>query len=154
MMPITLLRTDATHPDFRMLIQQLDSYLAEMDGSEHAFYNTYNQTGQIRHVILAYRDQQPVGCGAFKAYEAQDAEIKRMFTLPEYRNNGIANRVLSALEQWAAESGFTHCILETGIRQQEAISVYRRNGYGLIPNYGPYRQVTNSVCFRKKISNP
>ena len=68
------------------------------------------------------------------------------------RGKGIASRILNELENWASELRYDKCILETGKRQPEAISLYQRNGYKLIPNYGQYAGVENSVCFEKQIN--
>jgi GNAT superfamily N-acetyltransferase len=78
-------------------------------------------------------------------------EVKRMFTLPEYRGRGIAARVLEELEQWAVELSSHSCRLETGMKQPEAIRLYEKSGYRRIPNYGQYEGVFNSVCFEKKL---
>ncbi|RZL48076.1 MAG: GNAT family N-acetyltransferase, partial [Pedobacter sp.] len=64
---------------------------------------------------------------------------------------GVATTVLSALEQWAGELGYKKCVLETGIRQADAISLYQKCGYQSIPNYGQYIGVDNSVCFEKEL---
>jgi GNAT superfamily N-acetyltransferase len=78
-------------------------------------------------------------------------EIKRMYTLPECRGKGIATKVLIELEKWANELSYEKCILETGKKQPEAIALYKKNGYKLIPNYGQYAEMENSVCFEKEI---
>ena len=72
-----------------------------------------------------------------------------MYTVPESRGKGIATKVLIELENWASELGYEKCILETGKRQPEAIRLYTKNGYKLIPNYGQYVDMDNSVCFEK-----
>ena len=72
-----------------------------------------------------------------------------MYTLPESRGKGIATKVLIELENWAAELSYEKCILETGKRQPEAIRLYTKNRYKLIPNYGQYVNMDNSVCFEK-----
>jgi GNAT superfamily N-acetyltransferase len=149
-MDLTLLRTDASHPDFERLVHLLDAELAERDGREHAFYSAFNRTGPSHSVVLAYKGLQPAGCGAFHRFDAESAEIKRMFTLPEYRGRGVATRVLGELERWIRELAFRRCLLETGMRQPEAQALYRRCGYAVIPNYGPYAGVENSVCFSKE----
>ena len=100
---------------------------------------------------MAYIDNIAVGCGAFKEYESGTVEIKRMYTLPEHRGKRIAAKVLTELEQWAAQLNYTTCILETGKKQPEAIRLYVRSGYTLIPNYGQYANVENSVCMRKEL---
>jgi len=133
------------------LVKQLDAYLAEKDGRDHAFYDQYNKLDKIKYVVVAYENDQPVACGAIKEYDANTMEVKRMFTLPECRGKGVATKVLTELEKWAAELGYKKCMLETGKRQPEAIALYKKSGYKSIPNYGQYIAMDNSVCFEKKM---
>lgn len=149
MKEIQLIRTDSQHPEFTQLVKQLDAYLAITDGDEHAFYDQFNKTDHIRHVILAMLEDGAVGCGAIKEFSPTAMEVKRMFVVPAKRGKGIALAVLSELEKWAAELGYTHCVLETGARQVEAIALYTRAGYTRIANYGQYIGVENSRCFEK-----
>ncbi len=144
-------RTDSSNNDFLSLVALLDKDLAIRDGDEHAFYAQFNKPGSIRNVIVCYVENKPVGVGGFKKYQQDQAEIKRMFVLPGYRGQGIALEILKQLENWAAELGFSECILETGKKQPEAINLYHKAGYKNIPNYGQYANVENSVCMSKKI---
>lgn len=149
---ISLNRTDSSNPDYIQLVSELDNYLAEKDGNDHAFYAQYNKSDSIRHVVLAYINNTPAGCGAFKEYENGVVEIKRMYVKPEFRNKGIAQTVLKELEIWAADSGYFKAILETGKRQAEAVNLYLKSGYEIIPNYGQYENVDNSVCMQKLLN--
>ena len=149
---INIIRTDSENPDFIRLVKELDADLAKRDGNEHSFYSQFNKVDMIRHVVIAYDNKEPAGCGAIKEFNPETVEVKRMFTLPEMRGKGIASRILNELENWASELRYDKCILETGKRQPEAISLYQRNGYKLIPNYGQYAGVENSVCFEKQIN--
>ena len=148
-----LTRTDSTNADFLHLVAFLDADLRIRDGAEHAFYAQFNQVALIRHVVVAYRGGVAVGCGAFKPYDAVvgTAEIKRMWVEPTHRGHGIAAAVLTELEGWARELGYTRCLLETGIKQPEAIGLYHKAGYTSVPNYGQYLNVANSVCFGKAL---
>ena len=146
-----LVKTNANNTDFIQLVQLLDADLAIRDGKDHAFYNQFNKIDAIKYAVVAYINEKPVGCGAIKEYDATTVEVKRMYTLPEYRGKGVALQVLQALEEWAATLHFSKCILETGKKQPEAIALYKRNGYKTIPNYGQYAGVENSVCFEKVI---
>ena len=146
---IQLVRTDAENQDFIGLVKYLDAELAERDGEDHPFYAQYNKVDRIKYVVLAYEDQKPLACGAIKEYAPNVVEVKRMYVSPAYRGKGIATRVLAALENWAAELAYEKCILETGKKQPEAIGLYQKNGYLLIPNYGQYAGIENSVCFEK-----
>lgn len=78
-------------------------------------------------------------------------EVKRMFTLPEYRGNGFAVIILEELEKWAKESEYEKTVLETGKLQLEAVALYKKCGYEIIPNYGQYIGVENSICFEKSL---
>jgi putative acetyltransferase len=148
---IKIIRTNSDSQDFIELVKYLDAYLAEKDGQDHLFYAQFNKIDKIKHIVVAYEDDKSVGCGAIKEYSLNTVEIKRMYTLPESRGKGIATKVLNELEIWATELGYEKCILETGKRQPEAIELYKKNGYTLIPNYGQYVGIENSLCFEKEI---
>jgi putative acetyltransferase len=148
---VNLIRTNSHNQDFRELVKLLDADLAIRDGEDHTFYSQFNKLDNIRHVVVAFEAEKPVGCGALKRYRADTMEIKRMFVLPEKRKKGIASRILTELEVWAGELSYIKCILETGKKQPEAIELYRKNGYTLIQNYGQYALVENSLCFEKKL---
>lgn len=147
------LRTNSENTDFLKLVNELDADLAVRDGSERVFYNQFNRLDVISHVIVAYEDAIPAGCGAIKHFSADTMEVKRMFTPLKLRGRGIASLVLVELEKWTLELGYTKCILETGKRQPEAIALYKKNGYKIIPNYGQYIGIENSVCFLKELDN-
>jgi putative acetyltransferase len=148
---ITTIRTDSENQDFIDLVKLLDADLAARDGSDHAFYGQFNKIDKIRHAVVAYENGKPIGCGAIKEYAPNAMEVKRMYTLPEGRGKGIATSVLTELETWATELSYEKCVLETGKRQPEAIELYKKNGYRIIPNYGQYIGVENSVCFEKAL---
>jgi putative acetyltransferase len=148
----TLIRTNSDNPDFQKLVALLDQDLAIRDGAEHAFYAQYNKINLIKHAVVAYQQEVPVGCGAIKSYADQTTEVKRMYVLPEYRGQGIAAKILAELEKWAHELGYAACILETGKKQPEAIRLYQKSGYNQIPNYGQYAGVENSVCMTKSLN--
>ena len=148
---IRLIRTDSGNKDFVALVKLLDAELAELDGDEHVFYAQLNKTDKIKTVIVAYENDKPVSCGAIREYSPTVTELKRMYTLSEYRAKGIATKVLIELEKWASELSYQKCILETGWRQPDAIRLYEKNGYERISNYGKYAGIANSVCFEKEI---
>ena len=148
---LTLFRTDASDPDFVKLVSLLDQELAERDGDEHSFYQQFNHIDRLRHVVIIKEGDQAIGCGAIKDLEGEAMEVKRMFVLAARRGRGVAGSILAELEKWAFELGYSSCRLETGKRQPEAIALYMRKGYQIIPNYGQYAEVENSICFEKKL---
>lgn len=146
---ISTTRTNSDNAGFQELVRALDKELALRDGADHNFYAQFNKIDLIQHAIVAYEQDTPVGCGAIKAFSADAMEVKRMYVPPDKRGKGIASTVLAALELWAKELGYTKCVLETGKRQPEAIELYKKRGYNIIPNYGQYVGIDNSVCFEK-----
>lgn len=127
-------------------------WLKEMVLNIHFTPNSIKLT-KFKQAVIAYENGKPVGCGAIKEFSPNTIEIKRMYILPEHRGRGIAISILNELEVWAGESGYEKCLLETGKKQPEAVELYKKNGYKIIPNYGQYAEVENSVCFQKDIKN-
>ena len=148
---VNILRLDANQKDFIKLVSLLDADLAKRDGNEHAFYHQFNSIGSLKHTVVLYEDNIPVGCGAIKQFDGKSMEIKRMYTLPKHRGKGYATKILKELENWTKELGYKKCVLETGRRQPEAIQLYKKNDYFQIANYGQYIGVENSVCFEKEL---
>lgn len=146
---IKIIRTTSDDQDFIDLVKHLDADLAQRDGNDHSFYAQFNKIDKIKYVVVAYENSKPMGCGAIREYAPNTMELKRMYTSPESRGKGIATKVLTELERWATELSYEKCILETGKKQPEAIGLYKKNGYKLIPNYGQYAEIENSLCFEK-----
>lgn len=143
-----LIRTNSDNPDFKKLSALFDDYLVDIDGDERDFFAFYNNV-QLDNVLVVYENSEAVGCGAFKEFDENTAEIKRMFVHPNHRNKGIASLILNKLELWANELGFSSFILETSPKLTSAIALYEKTGYQFISNYGQYIGVENSVCMKK-----
>lgn len=150
-MIIQLKRCSNTNKHFQQLIKQLNEEQAIRNGDKHDFYMQFNQINNLHQIVVAFNNNKPVGCGALKRFDENSLEIKRMFTIKNERNKGIAVKILKELEQWASELGFESCILETGTMNPEAIEFYKKHNYKSIPCYGQYKSDTESLCFKKKI---
>ena len=145
--------TDGSSLDFMELCHELDDFLNELVGGEEnrAEYILYNQLDDIHNVIVAYDDDIPVGSVSFKKYDDECAEVKRVFVKEEYRNKGIANELMELLENTAREQGYRYLILESGAPLVAAMALYRKIGYKVIPNYGQYKDMPDSICMKKKL---
>lgn len=148
---ITVTRTTSDNQDFEKLVIALDAYLAILDGEDHAFYAQFNKSSALKNAIIAYEKETAVGIGAYKEYDPVTVEMKRMYTLPQFRGKGIASKILSELELWATEENYKIAVLETGFMQKDAISLYQKLGYVITENYGQYIGVENSVCMKKTL---
>lgn len=145
--------TDGHNSDFIKLCHKLDDFLNELVGGEEkrAEYIPYNKLDDIHDVIVAYDDDIPVGCASFKRYDDTCAEVKRVFIREEYRGRGISNNLMELLENEGRSKGYTYFILESGEPLVSAIALYRKIGYEVIPNYGQYKDMPDSICMKKKL---
>jgi GNAT superfamily N-acetyltransferase len=151
MKAIRLIRTTSDNTDFRNLISQLDADLRDRNGELMDIYDQHNVIEKIDTVIVAYLDDEPAGCGCFKSFDSETVEVKRMFVRAVARGNGISVKVLNELEAWARSLGYKYTVLETGAKQVEALNLYPKAGYASIPQYGPYVDLPDSICFRKSL---
>ena len=146
-----VIATTSENPDFIFLIQTFDTFLWERYPELKKDYWGNNLIEFNPNVIIVYLDEKPVGCGCFKRYNENSAELKRMFVSPEARGLGLAQLVIKELELKAKEQGFETFILETLYKQTEAISLYQKVGFEIVENYEPYVGMTNSICMSKSI---
>jgi len=144
-----LKRTDSTHKNFQDLVKLLDADLAVRNGEDQAFFDQFNKLDTIKNCIVVYINEVPAACGAFKKFDAEKVEIKRMYTHPNFRKKGLATAIVKELEKWAKELNYKKAVLETSLEQNEALSVYEKSGYERIPNYGQYIGIEKSVCYEK-----
>ena len=102
--------------------------------------------------FVAYRGARPVGCGGLRRHDEHVGEVKRMYVHPEHRRHGVGRAVLRAVEAEAHRIGYVKLVLETGMRQPEAIALYESEGYVAVEPWGPYREVASSRCFAKALA--
>ena len=98
--------------------------------------------------FVAYSGEQMLGCAGWRAH-GEDAELKRMFTIPAARGRGVARRVLTAIEESARERGCKRVILETGDKQPEAIAMYVKCGYERIEDFGYYKDEEGVLSYAR-----
>ena len=150
---IIIKRTDSNDKDFHLLVKKLDKDLQDRYGALQTFYNRFNAIQNLPTVVVAYYDEQPVGCGCFKKFDDGTVEIKRMYVSDEQRGKGIGAAILRELEKWAAELKVGSMMLETGNNQPEAVHLYEKMGYTVIPNYGQYSGMEEtSICMKKELN--
>ncbi len=151
-MPLELRRTDARDEAFRSLVQQLDADLDDRYGDQQDFYGQFNALDEIKQVVVAYLGEEPIACGAIKAFDEQSMEVKRMYVQKTARGQGVATQVLEELETWAKALGYPLCVLQLADNQPEALALYEKNGYAQTENFGQYIGDENSICMRKELA--
>jgi GNAT superfamily N-acetyltransferase len=102
-------------------------------------------------VFLVVRDEdgRALACGGITRFDADRAELKRMYVVPEARGQGLGRRLLGALEDEARRRGYRGVVLETGVVHEAALALYRGAGYAPTPCWGPYSASPISCCFEK-----
>ncbi|QKW07118.1 GNAT family N-acetyltransferase [Streptomyces sp. NA04227] len=109
--------------------------------------------------LVAYEDGTPLATGGWRSqdendlgYADGDAEIKRMYVVPEARGRGLSRLLLAALEEDARSRGRVRMVLETGTLQPEAIGLYVSCGYEPCAKFGHYRFHELSLCYAKSLT--
>lgn len=146
-------RTDGKNKDFIENCRLLDMDLDRRVGKkiQRDKYKQYNQLDEIRQAIVVYEGGKAVGGGAIRKYDDKNVELKRIFVHPAYQGQGIGSRLVFLLMEWAKELGYQRIILETGELLAESCAVYKKLGFQVIPNYGAYVNMPESLCMAKDL---
>jgi GNAT superfamily N-acetyltransferase len=151
---VVIRRAEITSPEAQQLISALNCELETRypeDGANFFRLDSEDVANGRGAFLVAYMDGRPVGCGAVRRNEPGVAEIKRMYVAPEARGRGVGRLVLEELEVVARQLGIRRLVLETGPRQPEALTLYRRAGFVEIPLFGEYVGAEFSVCMAKDL---
>jgi putative acetyltransferase len=133
----------------------LDASLTELYPPEQRFgpnLKAEHLAGGRGIFVVARDDGRAIGCGAIRRLDSRTAEAKRMYVEPDYRGRGIGSAVLASLEAAAMQLGVQRLVLETGVHQQAAISLYRRAGFVQVDCWGDYASSPTSICFEKNLT--
>ena len=148
-------RADIRSPVAQSLIAALNAELSAQypePGATHFRLDAGEVTDGRGTFVVAWVGEQAIGCGAVRRLEPGVGEIKRMYVAPEERGRGVGRAILDALETEARGLGLARLVLETGVRQREAIALYERAGFSRIPPFGEYvASPATSVCMAKDL---
>lgn len=151
-MEMVIARETPDQPDVRRLLHLSDVYFAGLYPAEsnHLVDVAARREPDVRFLV-ARRAGAALGCGALVLDGNGEAEIKRMFVLPQARGARLGSRILEALEMVGKAEGVRIVRLETGIHQPEALGLYRRHGYIERGPFGSYRLDPLSTFFEKRL---
>jgi putative acetyltransferase len=141
-------------PDVQALLSQSDDYFRALYPAESNHLVSADVLGTHRAVFLAARcDGELLGSIALLVIAPRHAEMKRMFVRAEMRGIGLGRRLLNALEEVACHRGITRISLETGIKESEAIELYRSSGYQDCPPFADYKDDPLSLFMTKSLAS-
>jgi putative acetyltransferase len=156
--PITvhITRADLAVPTAQALLDALDAELTARYPEERA--NAYRidpeEVSGTRGVFLLAvpaAGDEALGCCALRRLADGTGEVKRMYVRPEARGRGVARALLTAIEAEARALGIARLVLETGVRQPEAVALYGSFGFVRIPVFGTYEESPLSLCMGKDL---
>jgi GNAT superfamily N-acetyltransferase/heme-degrading monooxygenase HmoA len=151
---LTIERADLSADIVRALIGELNVDIAARypDDTDNYFTLTEDDVRpESGGFFVAYLDGVPAGCGACRTLDGGSVELKRMYSRPTARGNGIGAALVSHLCGVARDLGRTRVVLETGPEQPEAIHVYKKAGFTPIPLFGQYIESNTSICFEMSL---
>ena len=150
--PVSVAAEPADQPEVHALLRQSDAYFASLYPAEsnHLIDVAVLAEPNVRFLV-ARRASVAVGCGALVLGTDGEAELKRMFVAPEARGLKIGSLLLEALESAARAEGVRVIRMETGVRQPEALALYRRHAYTERGPFGAYQRDPLSTFFEKWI---
>lgn len=102
-------------------------------------------------MLIGLRDERPVTGGAFRRFDPETAELKRIWTDSAHRRQGHGKALLTELEKAIAESGYRRIYLTTGDRQPEAEALYLATGYRRLPEPLPAEGEVYPMAFAKDL---
>jgi putative acetyltransferase len=139
-------------PDILFLIRDLDAYQTALYPGESAhLLGIEALCADDVHFFVARCHHSPVGCGALRCLPDAAAELKRMYVVPQARGFGVGRRLLTEIETHARRIGVRTLRLETGVRQHEALGLYRSAGFEVRGPFGDYGPDQLSVFMEKNL---
>jgi GNAT superfamily N-acetyltransferase len=153
-------RVPITHPDAALLVEEVqEEYVRRYGGPDETPIDPAYFEEPLGAFFVGYLDDLPVATGAWRRRTdvevdgtRQTAEVKRMYVAPPARRVGLARAMLAHLEDTARIAGAEAMVLETGMRQPEAITLYVSAGYTPVPGFGYYKDAPLSRCFARSLS--
>ncbi|QGU07346.1 putative N-acetyltransferase YsnE [Corynebacterium occultum] len=102
--------------------------------------------------LLIRQAGETIAGGGFMYLDEETAEIKRMWTSPDHRRQGLARTLVSALEAEIGARGYRRIYLTTGARQPEAQQMYRHLGYTPLFDETADPESLGILAFEKEIT--
>jgi len=152
---ITIAPETPLQDDVRTMIRELNAHLSALSPPEFCFQMTAEQIAETATTLLVARDERgyALGMGALKRHPEGIAEVKRMYTRPEFRGQHVGRALLKRIESLARSEGFKRLVLETGIEKThgESWRLYQRNGFVPCGRVLDYPDSGWNAFFEKKL---
>ncbi|QCX28611.1 GNAT family N-acetyltransferase [Nocardioides jishulii] len=151
-------RLPITHPDAARLVDEVQGeYVVRYGGQDESPVDPTEFLAPHGAFLVGYVDDVAVATAAWRWVETPDVvrrgptvELKRMYVVAAWRNRGLARAMLAAVEADARAAGAASVVLETGLKQPEAMALYLSSGYREIAGFGHYADEPLSRAYAKE----
>ena len=146
-------------PRVQLLVEQVQAeYVARYGGPDESPMEAARFAPPYGRFFVAVAGDEPVAMGGWRLRPdladlggRRAAEVKRMYVAPAARRTGLARLVLRRLEDSAREDGCDLLVLETGLKQPEAIELYESSGYVPVTPFGIYKDSPLSRYYGRRL---
>jgi len=144
-------KASSASPEVKSLSDELHKDLEAIYGNG-IIEDFLDENERMLIFYVAYDEKvNAIACGALKHFDDSTAEIKRMYVRPKFRGRSLSKLILIQLEDYAKELNYQRLVLETGLKQPEAMNLYNKFGYKPLKCYGRHSTDPDSRCFEKII---
>lgn len=151
-------------PEARPLIDDLRAYYGELYADYEGFEHEPDAPDEIDlfpaemfippfgGALLLARDGELIAGGAFMYLDDETAEIKRVWTSPAHRGEGLSRVIMAALEEEITTRGYRFAYLSTGPRQPAAKTLYLSLGYIPLFDVAADPETIGDLPFEKELA--
>ena len=138
-------------PDAEALLRESHTLMqALFSADDNHFLSIDELCADNIQLFVARVDGVAAASGALKSLKDY-GEVKSMFTSREYRGQGLADAILTKIENAARENGLSLLRLETGDLLHEAHRLYNRHGFVECGPFGEYTESDASIFLEKTL---
>ena len=127
------------------LFSEYDDYMIHFLGDDKKYYTRYSKNEHTEKAWVAYVDNLPIGCIAFRRKAVGVGEVKRLFIREEYRSRGISRVLLKTVADFAKKQDCHTLFLDTRITLHPAVSIYQAFGFRVVFQEGAYIQMEKEL---------
>ncbi|WP_322102622.1 GNAT family N-acetyltransferase [Paraburkholderia sp. J41] len=152
-MAIVVRREDPDSDDARILLDELGALFALRHGEsgQSAFDPEDFRSTRGGFIVARTLHGEPVGCGGFRRFSYETAEIRRIYRRPEM--SGVGSAVLECIEDAVRDSGYRRAVLRLWSDDVRAIDFFLRHGYASVEKFGGKRAAAQGVlCLGKQLA--
>lgn len=142
---MNIVSTSTSDSQVLQLFSEHDDFMLDFLGDDKVYYTRYSENENIESVWIAYEQDLPIGCVAYRKKSPDVGEVKRLFIKKEYRGRGISKQLFSVLKNHARSQGCRKLYLDTRITLEPAVSLYKSLGFDIIFQQGLYVQMEMTI---------